>query len=110
MSVIGWDYTCQDCGGDVRIVNEGFSHGHVAAAVFACVDCEQEWCPRITNARVKNVRATIPDTGQRRSGELIDVKAAEAHWLIQAGRPVAAACRTVGIDRHSYYDRYRRTA
>lgn len=114
MSILGWEFHCPDCASNIRTVNPGTTHRHTAVAVIACETCGEEWAARVTVERLHAPGVATPSVRsgvrQYRNSSLIDAKAAEAHSLIENGRPVRIACELVGIDPHSYYNRYRSTA
>lgn len=102
MSSLGWHCTCLDCGGPIRAVNHGHSIWHRAIAIVACIDCGAEWSIRTDMARVRGGR----QIGRpKQSPEVVAQLAARARDLVLGGHSISHACRTVGIDRHSYYAR-----
>lgn len=99
---LGFDVTCRGCGADLDLVNPGRTDGVESKAVLGCEACGTEW---LLTTHLEPVRDPVARPGGvRRAGGDVAALAGQAHQLHQAGSSISAACRAVGIDRHTYYD------
>lgn len=99
------------CQADWQLLNWGaWSKTHLVGTA-ACAACGAVYSIR---ADVRLLQGSpIGRRPGRQASEAVDHLAARAREMVVDGHSIAHACRTVGIDRHSYYHRHpteRRTA